>query len=74
MGNSCCSDGKAAQNRDTLPQIKKDSNSKAKAKLERKQKRDLHKKGLGPTAEALSMSYVDDKPDSLEIQNVEDVP
>jgi hypothetical protein len=59
MGNSCCSDGKAAQNRDTLPQIKKDPNSKAQAKLEKKRKRDLHKKGLGPTAEALSTAYID---------------
>ncbi len=60
MGNSCCSDGKAAQNRDTLPQIKQDPDSKAKAKLEKKKKRELHKKGLGPSADVLSSAYIDD--------------
>jgi len=53
MGNSCCSDHKSAQNRDTLPSVKNDPSSRAKAKQEKKKKKELHKKGQGPTAEAL---------------------
>lgn len=59
MGNSCCSDSKTATNRDTLPQLKDDSKSRNQAKLDKKKKKDLYKKGQGPTAEALSNAYLE---------------
>ncbi len=74
MGNSCCSDSKTATNRDTLPQIKDDPKSRTQAKLDKKKKKDLYKKGQGPTAEALSNAYLEaEEQDQLKIQNVDEV-
>ena len=74
MGNSCCSDSKTATNRDTLPQLKDDPKSRTQAKLDKKKKKELYKKGQGPTAEALSNAYLEaEEQDQLKIQNVDEV-